>query len=223
MDKIAILKQFSFYSDASLSQRRTFEDTAVVAELAEGQHFFYEGDQCHQIALVGEGGLRVYKNADTGRQITLYHVEHGETCILTASCILAGIAYPANAVAETDIASVIFPAPRFREWVASQDTVREFVFQTLAFRMAGVMSLVEEVAFNRMDQRLAVFLQERFANQGKPVRLLQLTHEEIAAELGSAREVISRLLKEFERRGAIELRRSRLRLKSESILTKIAG
>ncbi len=218
MDKSDILQKYCFYAHAPLAARQKFDRAATQVELNPGDFYFHEGDACTHVALVGNGSIRVYKAGESGREITLYHVRAGETCILTASCVLAGMSYPAAAVAESQTDAVIFPAPVFRDWVASMATVRDFVFQTLATRMADLMALVEEITFNKMDKRLAEYLCQRFENEGRPITVLHVTHEQIATELGSAREVVSRLLKEFERLGAIEVARGRIRLRNEATL-----
>jgi len=212
MTKIEILRKFNFYRQATASLRAQIEQVAEVISLDGGKFYLHEGDRCNRIALVGEGNLRVYKTGESGREITLYHIQAGETCILTASCVLAGRRYPATAKVEAPTQAILFPAERFRNWVASHAELRGFVFDTLALRMAGVIALVEEIAFQKMDQRLAEFLLQRFSGGEHATTVLNLTHEQIAAELGSAREVITRLLQELQRTGAIELARGRIKL-----------
>lgn len=218
MDKSDILQKYSFYADAPLVARQKFDRAATHVSLNPGDFYFHEGDACSHVALVGDGSIRVYKSGESGREITLYHVRAGETCILTASCVLAGMRYPAAAIAESQTEAVIFPAPVFREWIANLEPVRKFVFQTLAARMSQLMALVEEITFNKMDKRLAEYLHRRFDNDGRPIAVVHITHEQIATELGSAREVVSRLLKEFERLGAIEVARGRIRLRNGAAL-----
>lgn len=218
MEKTAILQQFDFFAQVNRKQREALLGSAMLARLATGDYYFHEGDVCSQIALVGQGDIRVFKTGESGREITLYHVGPGETCILTASCVLAGKQYPAHACAECDSTAIVFPAQAFRSWIATCEALRQFVFETLARRMADVMSLIEEITFNKMDRRLASYLLRRFENEGKPLRIIHDTHEHIAAELGSAREVVSRLLKELERLRAIELARGRIILKDAAKL-----
>ena len=221
MDKIDILNKFRFYHEAASSSQSEFERAASVVSLPIGAFVFHEGDVCRQIALIGDGRIRVFKVSEKGREINLYHVQARETCILSASCLLAGVGYPATAQVELPTQALVFPGEFFRDWVNTKDEVRHFVFETVATRMASMMTLIEEVAFGKMDYRLAEFLVHNFANEGRPTTVLYRTHEQIAAELGSAREVMSRLLKEFERVGAIELARGRLHLRNENILRKL--
>jgi len=214
---LEILHLFPFFHELSDSFQDKLIQSAEFVSLPTGTHYFEEGHTCAGIALVGSGDIRVFKRGETGREITLYHVERGATCILTASCILAQSAYPATAVVDSPATAVLFPADIFRDWVAQNEIIRQFVFYTLSTRMAGIMSLIEELTFRKLDERLIDFLKGKLIpNRAKTE--IKMTHEEIAIELGSAREVISRLLKDFERRGL--LRQSRgIIYPTESLLT----
>ncbi|MCA9741665.1 MAG: Crp/Fnr family transcriptional regulator [Deferribacteres bacterium] len=221
MNKSEILAQFSFFNELPSRWQQLVGEKAASASLPAGAFYFHEGDACTHIALVGKGDIRVYKGSESGREITLYHVRTGSTCILTASCVLAGMSYPASARVEAAAEAVLFPASDFRQWITESAEIRQFVFETLARRMADVMALIDEITFRKMDARLATFLQQRFANDGRPLTTLHFTHEQIAIELGSAREVISRLLKEFERLGAISITRGRIKLNDSKALERL--
>ncbi len=168
---------------------------------------YAEGDACSSIAFVLSGEIRVFKIGDTGREITLYEIGHGETCILNASCILSGSTYPAHAVAVSDVDVLLVPSADFRKLVMEQEAMRDFVFTLLSHRLAAVMELVEEVAFGRLDQRLMEHLVQKSANN-----VLETTHQKIANDLGTSREVVSRLLKDFERKGQVRLSRNSITL-----------
>jgi len=207
--KNEILELFPFYQRLSQTFQRELLHSAELVALPKGAYYFEEGQSCSNIALLSKGDIRVFKRGETGREITLYHVEKGETCILTASCVLGNSTYPASAIVDQDAQAVVFSAGLFRDWVARNDEIRHFVFETMASRMARVLSLIGEITFGKMDQRLAKFLQ---GNAPK----INMTHEEIAIELGSVREVISRLLKELERKGAINQSRGMIQIFPES-------
>jgi len=169
---------------------------------------YSEGDSCSAIAFILSGEIRVYKTGATGREITLYEIGKGDTCILNASCILSDMSYPANAVSVEAGEMLLFPAADFRRLIEKYEDVRNFVFNLLTRRLTSVMTLVEEVAFGRMDERLINYLRERAV-----AAQLDTTHQDIANDLGTSREVISRLLKDFEREGRIVLSRSLIQLK----------
>ncbi|TAL22309.1 MAG: Crp/Fnr family transcriptional regulator [Nitrospirae bacterium] len=168
---------------------------------------YSEGDSCSAIAFILSGEIRVYKTGVSGREITLYEITRGDTCILNASCILSNMSYPANAVSVQEGEMLLFPAADFRRFIEKYEEVRDFVFTLLTKRLTSVMTLVEEVAFGRMDERLLDYLKEK-AIEGR----LDTTHQNIANDLGTSREVISRLLKDFERKGLVTLSRNFIRL-----------
>jgi CRP/FNR family transcriptional regulator len=179
---------------------REFQAVAYFARIPAGKDVFLEDDQADAIALLISGVVRVYKIGETGREITLYRFGHGESCILTANAILSRKSFPAIATVERDAEAVMIPADTFRDWVKRHDLWREFVFDLLSDRLSTVMAVVDEVAFQRMDRRVAALLLTKSETQ----RSIRITHQEIAAELGSSREVISRILEDFSRSGLIE-------------------
>jgi CRP/FNR family transcriptional regulator len=172
-----------------------------------GTQIYREGDACSAIAFVLSGDIRIYKIGQTGREITLYEIGPGETCILNASCILSGQAYPANAVTLSETGLFLVPSAEFRRFISEHELMREFVFTLMSRRLSGVMELVEEVAFGRMDERLLDYLVEKSADNR-----LGTTHQKIANDLGTSREVVSRLLKDFERKGRVQLSRNAVTL-----------
>lgn len=171
--------------------------------IKEQTNIYWEGDNCTHIALIIAGNIRVYKASGGGREITLYEIGPGETCILNASCILSNSSYPANAVALTDLQVLLLPAQFFMRMMEQNHEVRHFVFSMLSQRLATVMTLLEEVVFNRMDERLTDYLIEKSEND-----VLATTHQSIANDLGTSREVVSRLLKDMERKGKVRLSRN---------------
>ncbi len=181
--------------------------SSVMQTIPSGARIYTEGDACSAIAFVLSGEIRVYKIGETGREITLYEIGPGETCILNASCILAHTSYPANAVAVSDVDVLLVPSAAFRRLVTENEAMREFVFRLLSQRLSLVMELVQEVAFGRMDERLMEYLIEKSKNS-----ILETTHQKIANDLGTSREVVSRLLKDFERSGKVRLSRNSISL-----------
>jgi len=194
------------HADACLLQE--FQNTAFFAHIPEGRDVFIEGDHVDAIALLISGVVRVYKIGETGREITLYRFGNGESCILTANAILSQKNFPAIATVEKEAEAVMIPADSFRDWVRRYDLWREFVFDLLSQRLSSVMAIIEEIAFHRMDTRLAALLIERSLRSD----LIQITHHEIAAELGSSREVISRILEDFSAQGMLEVSRGSIRI-----------
>jgi CRP/FNR family transcriptional regulator len=185
--------------EAGASFVREFQRTAFFARIPAGRDVFLEGDHVEAIALLISGVVRVYKIGETGREITLYRFGNGSSCILTANAILSHKTFPAVATVEQDAEAVMIPAEAFREWVKRYDLWREFVFDLLSQRLSTVMTVIEEIVFQRMDRRVASLLLEKVKVQNP----MKITHQEIAAELGSSREVISRLIEDFVSEGSI--------------------
>jgi CRP/FNR family transcriptional regulator len=198
---------------------RAIRQAASVVQVPAGTSVFHSGDVCQHYMLVLEGSVRVQKLAENGREITLYRVESGGSCILTTSCLLARERYPAEGITETEVVAALIPLPLFEKGLDQSPGFRRFVFSTYAQRISHLILLVEEVAFGRIDGRLAQRLLELRNDAG----VVEATHQVLAAELGTAREVVSRQLKEFERRGWIALQRGRVEIISPEPLGRLVG
>ncbi|HJS28214.1 MAG TPA: Crp/Fnr family transcriptional regulator, partial [Anaerolineales bacterium] len=172
------------------------------------REIFSLGDQVDAIALMMSGVVRVYKISETGREITLYRFGEGESCVITANAILNFQNFPAIAVVEKEAEAVMVPAGTFSDWIGRYDLWRNFILNLNAQRLIALMEIVDEVAFGRMDRRIASLLAER-AQVRNPV---VITHQELANELGSSREVVSRLLEDLEARGAVRLSRGEIEI-----------
>ena len=191
---------------------------AQLVTLPSGKAICFEGDDCTHLALITAGTARVFKLAESGREITLYRIESGECCILTASCMLSGRVFPAIASVENELQAILIPKARVKAWMQTHEVWRRFLWDLLAERLGDVISLIEEVAFRRMDRRLADYLVEQTDSRGP---LLRATHQQIAADLGTSREVVSRMLKDFQLRGTLDLARGRIKIHDLDDLRRI--
>jgi CRP/FNR family transcriptional regulator len=196
---------FSFLRDSPPQLLEKITRHGQQRSMARGTRLYWEGDACSHIALVLEGEIRVFKTSSSGREITLYEIGPGETCILNASCIFSDHGYPADAVTLSDVRLLLLPAGVFQELVNSFPDFRAFVFSLLSDRLLTVFQLIEEVVFGNLEERLLDYLVEKSEDN-----ILQSTHQVIANDLGTSREVVSRLLKDLERQGKLELGRSRI-------------
>ncbi len=219
MDVGSILELFPFFEAWPASRRRQAVSAATSAVLDEGSFYFRTGSECTQVAFVGSGRVRVAKRSEDGREITLYHVGRGETCLLTLISALTGEPYGADGVADEQVAAALVPVSEFRVWFDSDPGFRSFVLRTIGRRMVDLMQLVEEVAFQQIDHRLAHYVLEA-ADESDVV---SSTHQEIATELGSSRETVSRSLKELERRRLLELSRGSIRIQDRAGLTRYSA
>ncbi len=205
-DRIAQALPFLKNQDSNVA--REFRQAAYYARIPAGKDVFVEGDAVQSIALMLSGNVRVYKIGENGREITLYRFGLGESCILTANAIMNQQTFPAVALVESEAEVIMVPAETFRDWMRRYEEWRTFLFDLLSQRLAAVMSIVDEVVFHRMDARVAALLLRR-ADQGS---VISVTHQEIAGELGSSREVISRILEGFESAGSISSSRGQIEI-----------
>ena len=180
-----------------------------------GTVLFDERQPCQGFPFILSGGIRVLKPAANGRELPLYRVLPGESCIITSSCLLGHVDYNARGVAEAETTLVLLPRPLFDELI-DQTPFRDFVFHLFSERIADLMQLIEEVAFRKLDQRLAGLL------LGKG-QLLHTTHQQLADELGSVREIVSRLLKGFAEQGLVRLGREQVEILDPAGLRRTAG
>jgi CRP/FNR family transcriptional regulator len=203
------VKLFPFLQKNSTTVINDFFSSGYKQNFDKGTQIYWEGDACRGIAFLISGDIRVYKTSESGREITLYEIGPGETCILNASCILSNKKYPANAVTISSGEMYILPAKDLKRMISDHESVREYIFSIFSYRLTSVMTLLEEVVFSKMDERLKDYLVEKSEDN-----ILHATHLEIANDLGTAREVISRLLKDFERKGHVKLSRNTIILSS---------
>ena len=180
-----------------------------------GTVVFDEHQVCQGFPVVISGDIRVVKSAANGRELPLYRVMPGESCIITSSCLLGHTDYNARGIAEGETTLVMMPRPLFDE-LLGEPAFRDFIFHLFSERIADLMQLIEEVAFRKLDQRLAGLL------LGKG-RLVHATHQQLADELASVREIISRLLKGFAEQGLVRLSREQVEILDPAGLRRIGG
>lgn len=188
-----------------------------IAGFKRGEVLFGEGDVCDSFIHVVSGSLKVRKLTPDGHEIVLYRVESGQECNLSSTCLLGGHHYPAEAVAESEGEVLLLSRNRFFQLIDQQPLFRSKVFKNIEHGMSDLLDLVQEVAFDHMDHRLAVAL----LKQSHGDAVIKTTHHELALDLGTAREVVSRLLKEFERQGWIKLRRGMIEIVDQDALAKL--
>lgn len=193
--------------------------SAVRVALPRGSVVFRPGDDCVQFPLVASGSIRVQRITESGREIVLYRVAADETCILTIASIISAEAYSAEAIVETDVVAYVLPAATFKTLMNQSATFRELVFDGYGRRLATLMSRIEEIVCTRIDIRLAERL---LALRGGDNRI-ETTQAALAADLGTAREVIGRALKVFERSGWVSLSRGAVELNNPTALLALLG
>lgn len=187
---------------------------ASVVELPAGTPLFGAGSPCRQFPFVLRGSIRVAKVGD-GRELQLYRVGPGESCVLTSSCLVGRSDYPASGVVESDARLAVVPRDAFDRLMAGHAPFRAYVFALFAERLADMMALVEAVAFHKLDRRLAAALLGRG-------RVVAFTHQQLADEVGSVREIVTRVLRGFVGAGWVQLGRGSIEILDAAALRRAA-
>ena len=185
----------------------------------KGSILFRPGENPKGFVMVLSGSIGVYLTGKSGREIMLYQVTAGETCVQTTIGILGAQSYSGEAIAETDVVGVIVPLTMFSELMAHSSAFRFFVFRAFGNRLNEITHLLEQVAFVTIEQRLCETLLARAQSDG----VVPLTHQEISSIIGSAREVISRRLEILRERGLVALDRSKITIMDRPGLASLAN
>lgn len=212
------LSRFPGLSSLDEPTKNLLGERSRILAVPQGTVVFGPGVAAENLLLMLEGTVRVQQLSEGGREIVLYRVRAGESCVLTTACLLAFEDYSAQGIAETDVQAVAIPRQVFDELIARSKTFREFVFSAYSKRITDLFFVIEEIAFQRMDIRLAQKLLE-LAGSGRKVHA---THQQMAAELGTAREVVSRQLQEFQRRGWVTQSRGTIELADDPAMAALA-
>lgn len=189
-----------------------------VVKLPVGTLVFEPGQSADNLLLLLDGTVRVQQKSATGREVFLYRVHAGESCVLTTACMLAFEHYSAEGTAETAVTAVAIPRATFDDLAGKSPLFRQFIFQAYSRRITDLFTLIDDIVFQKMDVRLAGRLLE-LAGEGD---IVHATHQFLASELGTAREVISRTLAEFQRRSWVEQARGEIHLVGKAGLDRLA-
>lgn len=198
-----------FLASAPPGIRRDFLAAATHVDITAGCPVMTPGQACASVAFVTSGRVRVFQVGVEGREVTLYHIGRDECCVLTVACLLGRQPFPALARAATETKAWVVPAAEFRRWVGASEFWRDYVFGLLGRRLGEVLLRLEDVAFRRVDARLAEAILRRAGPQG---RFVTVTQQQLADELGTAREVVSRVLAGFKATRSLRVSRGRIEL-----------
>ncbi len=214
---LAWLEQFPALSGLEDNAREILAKSARVVEAPIGAIGYREGGPCGAYVMRLSGRSRVYKMSASGREILLYRVGSGETCVITTTCLLGNSDYPASTIVEEPIKDVIIPSAAFNQLMIDSKVFRTFVMTNYGALISDLIVLLDEVAFHSLDARLAKLLLDEGADN------VQKTHQQIADELGTAREVVSRQIKRLEQKGWVALGRGKVDLLDRAALTDLAN
>lgn len=212
-----ILHLFPNLNDAADKDGVNILKSSQQITIPEGTTLFHQGDPCLNYLLIISGSVKVFTRSENGREIVLYHITSGGSCVLTTSCLIASEDYPAEGVTETDIVALAIPKSVFEQYINESKAFQKQVFKSYGDRLIKLITLVEEISFAKLDLRLAKYLLEN----GSVNTPIHSTHQALATELGSAREVISRQLKEFEHKGWVQLSRGKIEIRNHDALAAL--
>lgn len=209
-----------FWPQLSPEEQALFRDTAVFSTVSKGTITHRADQDCRGIMLILSGQLRAYIVSEEGREVTLYRVQAGETCVLSSSCLMDAIVFDVLIEAMEDTQVVTLPAAALAALVQKRPEVELFLYKTASERFSDIMWTIQQILFMGMDRRTAIFLWDEYTRQGE---VIPLTHDEVARYIGSAREVVTKVLKYFAQEGIVALRRGKITILDKSKLRQLAG
>lgn len=211
-----IYQALPFLRSASAEFLDEFRQHAQLLQVPSDKTLYWEGDHCAALPVALSGQFRVFKIGENGNEITLYRFGKGESCILTTSCIFSQGEFPAVAKVEIAGEVLLIPEQTVRVWMLKYPEWQKYLCALFSKRLSDTIATIEEITFKRMDVRvIRLLLEKYFQNENKDIRL---THQQLAFELGTAREVISRILKDLEMRRAIDLSRGHIKITDPQLL-----
>lgn len=209
---------FPFWNEISELDRKFICRNSLALTYPKGTNI-HNGNECSGVIFVRSGSLRLYMMSEEGKDITLYRLHKGDMCMLSASCVLQTITFDVFVDAEEDSECYVISGSAFAEVSARNPKVKIFALETAISRFSDVMWVMQQILFMSMDKRLAIFLADESARTNSDT--ITLTHEQIARYMGSAREVVSRMLKYFANEGIVEVSRKDIRILDKKRLRKL--
>lgn len=209
------LEVFPFWQNLSPAEQETIADCAQIRRYKKDELVYSHDQECLGLIKVLSGDIRTFMLSDEGREVVLYRLKAGDTDVLSASCVVKQITFETQMVADSDCEILIVPAVCLADFKENNLHVRCFIFEKLGERFSDVMNQMQRILFTRVDVRLADALKEHIKQSGSPE--INITHEQLALEINSSREVVSRILKRMEHEGIISLSRGKVIVNAASI------
>ena len=210
---------FPIWDKLTPSEKERLSRGAVLRQVKKGALLHNGSMDCLGLLLVREGQLRAYIYSDTGREVTIYRLFERDICLFSASCIMQSIQFDITIEAEKNSLIWVIPPELYKDVMEQSAPLANYTSQIMASRFTDVMWLVEQIMWKSLDQRLAAFLLEESSLEGSPV--LRLTHEKIASHMGTAREVITRMLRYFQEEGMVSLSRGTITIQDPERLARL--
>lgn len=219
MENKKYLEQLPFWDKLTLEEKSQLNRFTSLKQYKKGEIIYSENDKCLGSVMMISGKSRVYIMSEEGREITLFNLKEMDCCVLSASCIITEITFETYMMAESDCKILIVNYSFFNELIKKNIYVKCFVYELLTERLSTVMWVMQQILFHKLDQRLALFL----VNECKKSKSneIKMTQEEIAKNIGSTREVVTRMLNKFASEELIELARKSIVIKDIDKLKNI--
>lgn len=217
----AVFENYGFYAKSTPQQRLELLAAAKPVTVKDGQSLIEAGYTCTDVVLVGRGAIRIFVAGESGREVTLYYVRPGESCPVNLSAAVMGIGAFADAAASGDVEAIAIGAAEFRRLSKHNGGLLDYMFSATALRFGEVVALVREITTRRVDHRLTEYLLRKFEMSESDPPVAHVTQQNIALELGTAREVVSRRLNELDSLGAVKLQRGKIILNDRLALHRV--
>lgn len=218
-DLVYLQDTLSFWKDLTDSQKKMLQQTVVKKRFEIGESMRGDSENCAGLFLIHRGQVRAYIISESGKEITLYRLFERDVCIFTASCMLKSITFDVFIEVEKVTEAYLIPTVLFRKLSSETASVQGFTNELMASRFSDVMWIMEQALFSSLDKRLANFLLDQEVIEGKDT--LKITHEKIANDLGTAREVVSRMLKYFQNEGMVLVNRGSIKILNQDKLIQL--
>lgn len=211
-----IMNIFPFWSELNSADQELMKNALQIEKYNKGMQVHRYDQNCKGLISVSTGQLRIYILSEEGREVTLYRVHERETCVLSASCLMDTIAFDIHIEATEDTEVLLLPSSTLHQILSRNPAVELYMYKEAAANFSDVMWMMQQILFMKVDQRVAQFLWDEMVR--KDTTTLKLTHDEIARYIGSAREVVTKVMKYFAQEGAIELSRGKVEIKDKNLL-----
>jgi CRP/FNR family transcriptional regulator len=205
----SVFDRFSFFAEMSEQDKKLLRESVIRRDIPQGQILMGDNNRCNGIPMVIKGRLRLFRISEKGREMTLYRIVEGDLCLLAGVCAMGDMEYDYSIEAEKDSVLANIPPDIFKELLYRCDSFRTYVFNELAKKLILSIETIEMLIFNSIEERIMTYLQHHANAQG----IVKTTHEKMAVELGSSREVITRQLKTMSERGLIDIKRGQIIVK----------
>lgn len=203
-----LLDTFDFINDLKISEFQYLKRNIYFREISKGEMIIGAHDRCESIPMVLKGGLRLFRTSDEGREMTSYYIEPGNICILAAICTMGDIEYDFSAQADEDTLLAMLGPESFKHMMDTSNIFKNYVFLEMADKLLSAFSLIEDIKFTKVEDRIMSYLKKNVDKNGE----IEITHENLAVNIGSVREVASRQLKKMEKAGRLLLSRGKIKL-----------